>query len=68
MTWSPREFEVKAKLLQAVKLYELDRVSTGTAAELAGMSRAAFMFELARFDLSPLEQDPDELAGDLVNA
>ena len=65
---SPQEFETEARLLLAVKLYEMDRVSTGVAARLATMSRVAFMFELARFGLSPMGQEPDELAEDLANA
>ena len=65
---SPQEFEDEARLLLAVKLYELDRVSTGGAAKLAGLSRVAFMFELARFGLSPMGQDPEEIAEDMVNA
>ncbi len=65
---SPQEFEAEARVLLAVKLYEMDRVSTGVAARLAGMSRVAFMFELARFGLSPMGQEPGELAEDLANA
>ena len=65
---SPAEFEAEARLLLAVKLYELGRVSTGRAAELAGMSRVEFMFALSRFGLSPVGVDPDELAEDLTNA
>ena len=65
---SPQEFEAEARLLLAIKLYELDRVSTGVAADLAGISRVAFILELARFGLSPLGQDPEELAQDLANA
>jgi len=38
------------------------------AAQLTGMSRVAFMFELARFGLSPISIEPDELAEDLANA
>ena len=68
MKRSPQEFESEAKLLLAVKLYEMDRISTGAAAELAGMSRVAFIFELSRFGLSPIGQDPGELAEDLANA
>jgi len=68
MKRSSQEFETEAKLLLAVKLYEMDRVSTGTAAKLAGMGRVAFMFELARFGLSPVGQEPVELAEDLANA
>lgn len=65
---SPEEFEVEARLLLAVKLYELGQISTGMAAQLAGMGRVAFMFELNRFGLSPIGVDPDELAEDLANA
>jgi predicted HTH domain antitoxin len=68
MKRSPQEFEAEARLLLAVKLYEMDRVSTGAAAKLAGISRVAFMFELDRFGLSPMGQDPSELAEDLANA
>jgi predicted HTH domain antitoxin len=68
MKRSPQEFESEARLLLAVKLYEMDRISTGAAAQLAGVSRVAFMFELARFGLSPMGQDPGELAEDLANA
>ena len=65
---SPQEFESEARLLLAIKLYELGRISTGTAAQLVGMGRVAFVFELARFGLSPIGQTPEELAGDLANA
>lgn len=65
---SPEEFETEARLLLAVKLYELGRVSTGRAAELAGISRVEFMFTLDRFGLSPIGVDPDELESDLANA
>jgi predicted HTH domain antitoxin len=64
----PEEFEAEARLLLAVKLYEMGRVSTGIAAQLAGIGRVAFMFELARFGLSPMGQEPEELAEDLANA
>lgn len=68
MKRSPEEFESEARLLLAVKLYEMDRISTGAAAKLAGIGRVAFMFELSRFGLSPIGQDPSELAEDLANA
>ena len=64
----PQEFEAEARLLLAVKLYEMGRVSTGVAAQLAGMGRVAFMFELARFGLSPMGQEPEDLAEDFANA
>jgi predicted HTH domain antitoxin len=65
---SPKEFEAEARLLLAMKLYELNRVTTGMAAQLAGISRVGFLFELHRFGLSPIGLDADELSGDLANA
>lgn len=65
---SPEEFEAEARMLLAVKLYELGRLTTGRAAELAGMGRVEFMFVLSRFDLSPIGIDPGELEQDLGNA
>jgi predicted HTH domain antitoxin len=65
---SPDEFEAEARLLLAVKLYEMHRVSTGMAAQLAGIPRPAFLLELARFGVSPMGQEPDELAEDFHNA
>ena len=65
---SPAEFEAEARLLLAVKLYELGKVTTGMAARLAGISRVAFIFSLARFGLSPIGVDREELSEDFSNA
>jgi len=65
---NPEQFEAEARLLLAVKLYELGKVSTGMAARLAGMGRVAFMFALGRFGLSPIGVEPGELAEDMENA
>lgn len=51
-------------ILAAVKLYELGRLSSGRAAELAGMSRVEFLLTLGRYKVFPFEA---ELA-DLENA
>jgi predicted HTH domain antitoxin len=65
---SPEEFEAEARLLLAVKLYEMGKVSTGKAAELAGLHRVEFFFALNRFGLSPISLEPAELDEDLANA
>jgi predicted HTH domain antitoxin len=52
----------------AVELYEKGQVSTGTAAQLAGMERVDFIFALDHFGLSPIGVDPDELEDDMTNA
>lgn len=65
---TPEEFESEARLLLAVKLLELGRISTGRAAALAGLPREHFLYELHRFRVSPFTDDPEDLARDLANA
>lgn len=65
---SPEEFETEARLLLAVKLFELGRISTGRAAELAGLPKVQFLHSLGRFGVSPFGDEPEELEGDLENA
>lgn len=65
---APEEFEAQARLLLAVKLYETGKLSTGLAAQLAGVPRVTFMFLLGQYGLSPFGETPDELKGDLENA
>ncbi len=48
-------------LLAAVKLFEIGRLSSGRAAELAGMSRMEFLLNLNRFKVFPLASELDEL-------
>ncbi len=48
-------------LLAAVKLFEIGRLSSGRAAELAGMSRVEFLLNLSRFKVFPLAAELDEL-------
>ena len=64
----PQEFEADARLLLAIKFYEIGRLSTGLAAKLAGVPRSAFIFLLGRYGLSPFGQTSDELEEDLANA
>lgn len=49
------------RLAAAVKWYELGRLSQGKAAEVAGLSRAAFISELARFGVSPFQETSEEI-------
>lgn len=51
-------------LLAAVKLYELGRLSSGRAAELAGMSRVEFLMNLGRYKVFPLEAELQDLESD----
>jgi len=64
----PDEFNAEARLLLAVKLYEMGKLSTGLAARLAGVPRITFMFLLGRYGLSPFGETPDEIEEDLHHA
>jgi predicted HTH domain antitoxin len=64
----PGEFEAEARLLLAIKLYETGRLSTGLAAQLAGVPRSAFFFLLGHYGFSPFGEEADELAEDLTHA
>ncbi len=65
---APDEFAQELRVAAAVKWYELGRVSQGRAAEIAGLSRAAFIDALARYRVSPLQYTAEELAEELRDA
>jgi len=54
-------FAREVSMLAAVKLYELGRLSSGRAAELAGMSRVEFLLSLGRYKVFPLEAELHDL-------
>ena len=53
---------------EAVKLYELGKLSSGRAAELAGVTRVEFLLALGRYQGSPFALDAETLAQDSLNA
>ncbi len=57
----PNLSEDEAKLLLAVKLYEVGKVSLGQAARLAGFSKRAFMEVLGRYQVPVFNYSPEEL-------
>ncbi|MEZ4835293.1 MAG: UPF0175 family protein [Caldilineaceae bacterium] len=65
---TPESFENEARMLLAIKLYEQGRVTTGVGAQIAGVDRVTFIFELDKYGLSPIGVAPDELESDLANA
>lgn len=53
--------EDEAKLLVAIKLYEVGKVSLGQAAKLAGFSKRAFMDVLGQHHIPIFNYSPEEL-------
>ncbi len=54
-------FAREIRMLAAVKLYELGRLSSGRAAELAGIPRVAFLLSLGRYKMFALEAELADL-------
>jgi predicted HTH domain antitoxin len=54
-------FAHELRLLAAVKLYELGRLSSGRAAELADMPRVEFLLTLNRYQMFPLAAELNDL-------
>lgn len=64
----PETFAQELTMLAAVKLYELGRLSSGRAAQLAGVSRVEFLLGLGRYQVAPFQLDANSLAEDIKNA
>jgi predicted HTH domain antitoxin len=60
--------EADARLLLAIKLFEVGRVSCGKAAEMAGLSKPAFMQSLGQQRVPVFNTAADDLVQDLANA
>ncbi len=60
------EFEQEARMAMAVKLFELGRLTSGQAAQLAKLDRVEFIMNLHRYGVSPIQTTAEELAEDFL--
>jgi predicted HTH domain antitoxin len=60
------EFDIK--MLLAAKLYEERKLALGYCAEVAGLSKRAFIELLGKYGCSLFSQTADELQSDIDNA
>lgn len=59
------ELDQQVRLMAALKMFELGKISSGKAAELAGMSRVEFLDTCGRYRVSVFNYSPEELAEEL---
>lgn len=59
------ELEQHIRLMAALKMFELGKISSGKAAELAGISRAEFFDVCGRYKVSVFNYSEDELKAEL---
>ena len=65
---SPEQFREEAKILIAVKLYEMGRLSTGAAAKLAGVPKPVFLTKLADYGVDTFDLSDADLRQDITSA
>lgn len=65
---SRAEVEQRSLFLMALKYFELGELSSGQAAKMCGMGRAAFLTECSRSGVPVTELDADDLAWEFADA
>lgn len=63
---SPKEFVEAMRLAAAVKWFEAGMLSQGKAAEVAGVTRAAFIDSLGRYGVTPMQETLSDLKASLT--
>jgi predicted HTH domain antitoxin len=62
---TPEELGAQIRLMAALKMFELGKLSLGMAAELAGMSRVEFLEQCGRYRVSVFNYRSEELDAEL---
>ena len=62
---TPEQLEREFRLLLAVKLFEIGRLSLGKASEIAGLPKLRFMDDLGRLGVPIINLEADQIADEL---
>ena len=62
---TPKELEAQLRLMAALKMFELGKLSSGKAAELAGLARVEFFEMCGRYRVSIFNYADEELEAEL---
>jgi predicted HTH domain antitoxin len=62
---SPEAFAKEARLILALKFFEMGRLSSGKAARMCDMGRIEFLFAASRAGVAVVDMDANELATEL---
>ena len=65
---TPTEMGRDVKLYAALMLYQLGKLSSGMAAQMAGLSRVEFLFLCGEYGISVFQYTAEELEAELNNA
>jgi predicted HTH domain antitoxin len=65
---SEEELGGELRMAAAAKLFELGKLSSGAAAELAGVPRSLFLTKLGDYGVATFRMTEEELRRDLENA
>jgi predicted HTH domain antitoxin len=64
----PERAAEEVRMLAAVKLYEMGRLSSGAAAEFAGVPKPVFLQRLGDYGVPTFRQTEQELRDEMSNA
>jgi predicted HTH domain antitoxin len=62
---TPEEMTAQLLLMAALKMFELGKLSSGKAAELAGLSRVEFLEACGRYRVPIFNYSPEELQSEI---